>query len=125
MLHAALSGIGFDPAGRAKLGVAEGTARRGPGGPDVAPGAVSRRTTVAGWPPRVQTPVPAAALKASKALDGVRVGDSRSARTAPEIPPEVEALIEQRRRLGHDRHDEVWEDVYLSSQLLCATTHVH
>jgi len=62
MLHAALSGIGFDPAGRAKLGVAEGTARRGPGGPDVAPGAVSRRTTVAGWPARVLTPVPAAAL---------------------------------------------------------------
>jgi Uma2 family endonuclease len=27
-------------------------------------------------------------------------------------PPEVEALIEQRRRLGHDRHDEVWEGVY-------------
>ena len=67
MLHAALSGIGFDPAGRAKLGVAEGTARRGPGGPDVAPGAVSRRTTVAGWPARVLTPVPAAALNASNA----------------------------------------------------------
>jgi hypothetical protein len=63
MLHSALSGIGFDPAGRSNLGVAEGTARHGPGGPDVAPGAVSRRTTVAAWPPRVQTPVPAAALK--------------------------------------------------------------
>src|SRR5664280_2235763 len=59
--------IGFDPAGRAKIGVDEGTARRGPGGPDVAPGAVSRRTTVAGWPARVLTPVPAAALKASDA----------------------------------------------------------
>src|SRR5664279_172861 len=52
---------------------------------DVAPGAVSRPTTVAGWPPRVLTPVPAAALEASKALDGVRVEDSRSVRTAPEI----------------------------------------
>jgi hypothetical protein len=46
MLQSALSGIGFDPAGRSKLGVA-GTARHGPGGPAVAPGAVSRRTTVA------------------------------------------------------------------------------
>ena len=46
MLQSALSGIGFDPAGRSKLGVA-GTARHGPGGPAVAPAAVSRRTTVA------------------------------------------------------------------------------
>jgi hypothetical protein len=67
MPHPALSGIGFDPAGRSRLGVAEGTARHGPGGPDVAPGAVSRRTTVAGRPPRVLTPVPAAALRASNA----------------------------------------------------------
>ena len=46
ILQSALSGIGFDPAGRSKLGVA-GTARHGPGGPAVAPAAVSRRTTVA------------------------------------------------------------------------------
>jgi hypothetical protein len=27
-------------------------------------------------------------------------------------PPQLEALIEQRRRTGADRHDEVWEGVY-------------
>jgi hypothetical protein len=34
MLHSALSGIGFDPAGRSRLGRGRGTARYGPGGPD-------------------------------------------------------------------------------------------
>jgi hypothetical protein len=61
MLHSALSGSGFDPAGRSKLGVAE--VRRVTALDDltdVAPGA-------AGWPPRVLTPVPAAALEASNA----------------------------------------------------------
>lgn len=27
-------------------------------------------------------------------------------------PPEIEAIIERRRQLGHDSHDEVWEGVY-------------
>lgn len=30
-----------------------------------------------------------------------------------ERPPELEALIEKRRRLGQDRHDEVWDGVYV------------
>jgi Uma2 family endonuclease len=29
------------------------------------------------------------------------------------VPPELEALKEKRRRLGQDRHDEVWQGVYL------------
>ena len=30
-----------------------------------------------------------------------------------ERPPELEALIDKRRRLGLDRHDEVWDGVYV------------
>ena len=85
MLHSAFVRHRVRPGRSVQARRGRGTARYGPGGPDVAPGAVSRRTTVAGWPPRVQTPVPAAALKASNAVDGVRVEDSRSVRTAPEI----------------------------------------
>jgi hypothetical protein len=59
-----------------------GTARYGHGRPNVAPGAVGRRTTVAGWPPRVLTLVPAAALKASNAVDTMDLIET-ACRTSP------------------------------------------